>query len=177
MTSVLSKLIPKRGSTFYRKRVGRGGALGSTSGKGDKGQKARTGGRVRWGFEGGQTPLMRRLPKWGFSNVAFETAYDAINLDQLNRFDKEATPELLEKAGMLKHGRVKILGRGELKKALTVRAHKVSETAKAAIEKAGGKVDLIPEATPARVKIAAARKTNKEAKAALVAKRKAAKKQ
>ena len=164
--NVLSKLIPKRGSTHYRKRVGRGGALGSTSGMGDKGQKARAGGRVRWGFEGGQTPLMRRLPKWGFSNVAFETRYDAINLDQLAKFDGEATPEAFEKAGMLKHGRVKILGRGELKKALTVRAHKVSESARAAIEKAGGKVELIPAQTPTREKVAANRAANKAKRAA-----------
>jgi large subunit ribosomal protein L15 len=176
MENVLSKLIPKRGSTFSRKRVGRGGALGSTSGKGDKGQKARAGGRVRWGFEGGQTPMMRRLPKFGFSNVAFQTKYDVINLDQLNNFDKEATLELFEKKGLLKYGRVKILGRGELKKAVTVTAHKVSETARAAIEKAGGKVELVAAPGEISEKIAAARTKNKAAKAAVVAARKSARK-
>ena len=143
--SVLSNLRPKKGSTHSRKRVGRGtgSGLGGTAGKGDKGQKARTGGRVRWGFEGGQTPLMRRLPKFGFSNVAFATKFDIINLEQLNRFEGEASPELFEKAGLLRHGRVKILGNGELKKALTVKAHKFSESAKQAIEKAGGKAEVI----------------------------------
>ena len=142
--SLLSQLKPAEGSTGYRKRVGRGrgSGLGQTSGKGHKGQKARTGGRVRWGFEGGQTPLMRRLPKVGFSNVDYETRYDIFNLSDLNDFT-EVTPETLEKAGLLKHGRIKILGKGELKKKLTVRAHKFSATAKEAIEKAGGKVEVI----------------------------------
>lgn len=142
--SVLSNLKPKRGSTFSRKRVGRGigSGLGGTSGKGDKGQKARSGGRVRWGFEGGQTPLMRRLPKFGFNNP-FRKEYDVINLEQLAKFNGEATPEAFEKAGLVKHGRIKILGNGELKKALTVRAHKFSASAKEAIEKAGGKAEVI----------------------------------
>lgn len=143
--SILSKMKPKKGSTHSRKRVGRGvgSGLGQTSGKGHKGQKARAGGRVRWGFEGGQTPLMRRLPKWGFSNVAFRTEFDIVNLDQLNKFDGEATPESFEKAGLLKHGRVKILAKGKLTKALTVKAHKFSDSAKAAIENAGGKAEVI----------------------------------
>lgn len=143
--SLLSELKPKKGSTGYRKRVGRGhgSGLGGTSGKGDKGQKARAGGRVRWGFEGGQTPLMRRLPKFGFSNVPFRNEFDIINLDQLAKFEGEATPELFEKAGLLRVGRVKILGKGQLSKALTVKAHKFSESAKQAIEKAGGKAEVI----------------------------------
>ncbi len=143
--SLLSKLRPKKGSTFSRKRVGRGdgSGLGGTAGKGHKGQKARAGGRVRWGFEGGQTPLMRRLPKFGFSNVAFANRFDILNLDQLNQFEGEATPELFEKMGLLKYGKMKILGKGQLKKALTVKAHKFSESAKQAIEKAGGKVEVI----------------------------------
>lgn len=143
--SLLSKLKPNPGSTGYRKRVGRGtgSGLGGTSGKGHKGQKARTGGRVRWGFEGGQTPLMRRLPKFGFSNVAFENRYDVFNLADLNKLGSEVTPETLEKAGLLRHGRIKILAKGELKSAVTVRAHKFSAAAKAAIEKAGGKVEVI----------------------------------
>lgn len=143
--NTLSNLKPKRGSTFSRKRVGRGigSGLGGTSGKGDKGQKARSGGRVRWGFEGGQTPLMRRLPKFGFNNP-FRKEFDIINLEQLAKFSGEATPEAFEKAGLLKHGRVKILGKGELTKAITVRAHQFSASAKAAIEKAGGKAEVIP---------------------------------
>lgn len=143
--SLLSSLKPKKGSTFSKKRVGRGigSGLGGTAGKGHKGQKARTGGRVRWGFEGGQTPLMRRLPKFGFSNAAFTTRYDILNLSQLDRFDAEVTPEVLESAGLLRVGRVKILGNGEVKKPLTVKAHKFSASAKAAIEKAGGKVEVI----------------------------------
>jgi len=142
---LLSELRPKKGSTGYRKRVGRGhgSGLGGTSGKGHKGQKARTGGRVRWGFEGGQTPLMRRLPKFGFSNKDFATDYDILNLNQLERFESEVTPEVLEAAGLLRVGRVKILAKGELKKALAVKAHKFSAKAKEAIEKAGGKVEVI----------------------------------
>lgn len=143
--SLLSQLKPKKGSTGYRKRVGRGNGsgLGGTSGKGHKGQKARAGGRVRWGFEGGQTPLMRRLPKFGFSNVPFETAYDIFNLEQLESFGSEVSPEVLEAAGVLRVGRIKILGRGELKTAMVVKAHKFSTKAKEAIEKAGGKVEVI----------------------------------
>lgn len=143
--SLLSTLRPKWGATGYRKRVGRGtgSGLGGTSGKGHKGQKARTGGRVRWGFEGGQTPLMRRLPKFGFSNKKFETNYDIFNLSQLEKMGKEVTPETLAAAGLLHAGRVKILGNGELKKAVTVRAHKFSAKAKEAIEKAGGKAEVI----------------------------------
>jgi large subunit ribosomal protein L15 len=143
--SLLSNLKPKAGSTGYRKRVGRGNGsgLGGTAGKGHKGQKARAGGRVRWGFEGGQTPLMRRLPKFGFSNKNFATNYDVFNLSDLNAFGNEVTPEVLEKAGLLRYGRVKILARGEVKGAVTVKAHKFSEAAKAAIEKAGGKVEVI----------------------------------
>ena len=143
--SLLSQLEPKPGSTGYRKRVGRGrgSGLGQTSGKGHKGQKARAGGRVRWGFEGGQTPLMRRLPKFGFSNVDYATNYDVFNLDQIEKFGADVTPEVLEGAGVLRFGRIKILARGELKKAVNVKAHKFSAAAKAAIEKAGGKAEVI----------------------------------
>jgi large subunit ribosomal protein L15 len=143
--SLLSSLKPQTGSTGYRKRVGRGtgSGLGGTSGKGHKGQKARAGGRVRWGFEGGQTPLMRRLPKFGFSNKPFETEYDVFNIGQLSQFGKEITPEVLESAGVLRVGRIKILGHGEINKPLNVRAHKFSAKAKEAIEKAGGKVEVI----------------------------------
>ena len=144
-TSLLAHLRTKKGSTGYRKRVGRGNGsgLGGTAGKGHKGQKARAGGRVRWGFEGGQTPLMRRLPKFGFTNTPFATEYDVFNLSQLNEYKTEVTPEILKKAGLMRTDRVKILAKGELKKALTVRAHKFSAAAKEAIEKAGGKVEVI----------------------------------
>lgn len=143
--SLLSSLRPKWGATGYRKRVGRGtgSGLGGTAGKGHKGQKARTGGRVRWGFEGGQTPMMRRLPKFGFSNVRFETGYDIFNLGQLEKLGKEVTPETLKAAGLLSWGRVKILGNGKITKPVTVRAHKFSASAKEAIEKAGGKAEVI----------------------------------
>ena len=143
--NILSQLRPKRGSTGYRKRVGRGqgSGLGGTSGKGHKGQRARTGGRVRWGFEGGQTPLMRRLPKFGFSNHDYATNYDIFNVGQLEAFENEVTPEVLAKCGLLRHGMVKILGDGQLKKALHVRAHKFSAKAKELIEKAGGKAEVI----------------------------------
>lgn len=143
--SLLASLKPKPGSTGYRKRVGRGhgSGLGGTSGKGHKGQKARAGGRVRWGFEGGQTPLMRRLPKFGFSNKNFRQEYDIFNLDQLERFGSEISPEVLEKAGVLRVGRVKILAKGKLTKAVTVRAHKFSQKAMDEIQKAGGKAEVI----------------------------------
>jgi large subunit ribosomal protein L15 len=87
--------------------------------------------------------MMRRLPKFGFSNVAFETAYDIFNVSQLEKLGKEVTPESLAAAGLLKHGRVKILGNGKIEKAVTVRAHKFSAKAKEAIEKAGGKAEVI----------------------------------
>jgi large subunit ribosomal protein L15 len=143
--SLLSQLKPKKGSTGYRKRVGRGigSGLGGTSGMGHKGQKARAGGRVRWGFEGGQTPLMRRLPKFGFSNKAFANEYDVFNLETLTKFEGEISPVTLEAAGLLKHGRIKILAKGEVKKALKVKAHKFSAKAKEAIEKAGGTAEVI----------------------------------
>jgi large subunit ribosomal protein L15 len=143
--SLLSSLQPKWGATGYRKRVGRGtgSGLGGTAGKGHKGQKARAGGRVRWGFEGGQTPLMRRLPKFGFSNVAFANEYDVFNLGQLEKIGSTISPETLEKAGLLKYGKIKILANGKLTKAVTVRAHKFSAKAKEAIEKAGGKAEVI----------------------------------
>ncbi len=143
--SLLSELKPKAGSVGYRKRVGRGhgSGLGGTAGKGHKGQKARAGGRVRWGFEGGQTPLMRRLPKFGFNNKNYATYYDVLNLSDLATLGADITPETLEKAGLLRYGRVKILAKGELKKAINVKAHKFSGAAKAAIEKAGGKAEVI----------------------------------
>ncbi len=144
--SLLSKLAPKEGSTHYKKRVGRGigSGLGGTSAKGDKGQLARTGGKVRRGFEGGQTPLSRRLPKFGFTNAAFATVYTEINLSTLNQFSGTVDTAAFYKAGLTqKRSLVKILAKGDLTKALTVKAHAFSEKAKLAIEKAGGKTEVI----------------------------------
>jgi large subunit ribosomal protein L15 len=142
---ILGSLRPKRGSTHNSKRIGRGrgSGKGGTATKGHKGQKARTGGTVRRGFEGGQSPMARRLPKFGFTNATFKTVYQIVNLEQLNRFDGDVTPETLKLAGLVGKGLVKILARGDLKKPLSIKAHKVSEKAKAAIESAGGKIEVI----------------------------------
>ena len=142
---ILGSLRPKRRSTHNSKRIGRGrgSGKGGTATKGHKGQKARTGGTVRRGFEGGQSPMARRLPKFGFTNASFKTVYQIVNLEQLNRFDGDVTPETLKLAGLVGKGLVKILARGDLKKPLSIKAHKVSEKAKAAIESAGGKIEVI----------------------------------
>jgi len=144
----LHELQPAPGSRKERNRVGRGigSGNGKTSGRGQKGQKARSGGGVRIGFEGGQTPLFRRLPKRGFTNIN-RKEYAIVNLDALNRFENgtEVTPELLLETGVvskLKAG-VKILGNGQIEKKLTVKAHKFSSAAKEAIEAAGGKTEVI----------------------------------
>jgi large subunit ribosomal protein L15 len=148
----LHELAPNPGARKERKRVGRGigSGLGKTAGKGHKGQNARAGGGVRPGFEGGQTPLLRKLPKRGFSNEPFRTRYAIVNIEALNRFEAGTvvTPELLEETRVCKGATkgVKILGTGELTVALTVKAHKVSESAKQKIEAAGGKVEVIGEA-------------------------------
>ena len=143
--SVLSKLRPKNGSTHNSKRLGRGrgSGKGGRAGKGNKGQKARKSGNIRRGFEGGQTPVHRRFPKFGFKNTMFTTRYSVVNLAQLDKLTGEVTPEVLKTSGLIKKGPVKILGNGELKKSLTVKAHKFSEAAKSAIEKAGGKVEVL----------------------------------
>ena len=159
----LSQLKAPRGSRFTKKRVGRGqgSGWGKTAGRGGKGQKARTGNMHFGGFEGGQMPLQRRMPKFGFKNF-FRREYAAVNVGVLEaRFEAGATVdvEALRKAGLVKElpgtgptppsssriAGVKILGGGELSKALTLKVHKVSASAKAAIEKAGGKVELIPQ--------------------------------
>ena len=144
--SLLSKLAPKEGSTHYSKRIGRGigSGMGGTATKGHKGQIARTGGRVRRGFEGGQTPLSRRLPKFGFTNVKFANDFQIVNLSDLTKLDGTVDQAALYKAGLVtKTAQVKVLAKGELKKALTVKAHAFSAKAKEAIEKAGGKVEVI----------------------------------
>lgn len=143
----LHDLRPAEGAKKDRKRVGRGGKRGYTSGKGSKGQKARSGGGVRPGFEGGQTPLFRRLPKRGFNNAIWATTYAEVNLRQLERFDAgtEVTPELLMETGVITKllDGVKILGSGELSKPLTIKAHQFSKSAIEKIEGAGGKAEVI----------------------------------
>jgi large subunit ribosomal protein L15 len=145
----LHELQPAEGSTFNRKRVGRGtgSGHGKTSGRGHKGQNARSGGGVRPGFEGGQNPLYRRLPKRGFNNDRFATVYAIVNLEQLNGFaaGTEVTPELLLSEGVLKNPKdgIKILGNGELTVQLTVKAHKFSQSATEKIQAAGGKTEVI----------------------------------
>ncbi|RKP45120.1 50S ribosomal protein L15 [Cohnella endophytica] len=145
----LHELSPNEGSTFSRKRRGRGAGsgLGKTSGRGHKGQNARSGGGVRPGFEGGQNPLYRRVPKRGFNNDRFATVFAIVNLDQLNRFaaGTEVTPELLLEEGILKNPKdgIKILGNGDLNVQLTVKAHKFSQSATEKIQAAGGKTEVI----------------------------------
>jgi large subunit ribosomal protein L15 len=140
----LHELKTRPGSKHRVKRLGCGESSGhgKTSGKGHKGQKARSGGSIRLGFEGGQMPLIRRLPKRGFNNAAFKTSYALVNLADLEQFadGMQVTEALLREKGLV-NGRfdgLKILGRGELTKKLTVEADKFSEAARQAIEKAGG---------------------------------------
>ena len=136
------------GSTKKPKRKGRGtgSGLGKTAGRGHKGQKSRSGGGVRPGFEGGQMPLTRRIPKRGFTNV-FAKVYSEVNVAQLEVFEPDTvvTPELLKEKGIIKklNDGVKILGNGELSKKLTVKAHKFSKAAQEKIEAAGGKAEVI----------------------------------
>ena len=143
------ELRPAGGSRHARKRVGRGNASGhgTYSGRGLKGQQARAGGGVKRGFEGGQLPLVRRMArKRGFTNV-FRVEYEPLNLSRLARFPagSEVTPETLHTAGIIKDNDrpIKILGDGDLKVALTVRAHKFSAMARQKIEAAGGKVEEV----------------------------------
>lgn len=138
------------GGTRAKKRVGRGigSGLGKTSGKGHKGQNARSGGGVRPGFEGGQTELFRRVPKRGFTNI-FAKKHAILNIEDLNRFDEgtTVTPELLFAEGIVKKSRavdgIKVLGNGEINKKLTVQAQEFSKSAADKIEAAGGKVEVI----------------------------------
>src|SRR6056297_2914803 len=144
----LHNLKPSPGSKKNRKRVGRGSGSGqgTTAGRGMNGQNSRSGGGTRPGFEGGQMPLYRRLPKRGFTNI-FQKEYAIVNLDSLNDFDEneEVTVELLldRKIIRKKLDGVKILGKGEINKKLTVKANKFSKTAKEKIEAAGGKAEVI----------------------------------
>lgn len=144
----LNTIKPPRGATKNRKRVGRGRSSGhgKTSCRGHKGQKSRSGSKSSRGYEGGQMPLQRRVPKRGFNNI-FRKQYEVVNVDRLNTFEagSEVTPELLGEKGIvrLKLDGVKILGDGELKVSLTVRANRFSKTAREKIEAAGGKVEVI----------------------------------
>ena len=144
----LHELAPAPGSKQTRNRVGRGlgSGNGKTAGRGMKGQNSRSGGGVRTGFEGGQMPLYRRLPKRGFKNI-FAKTFAEVNVETLNRFDDGATvdPVALVEAGILKNVQdgIRILGNGELTKKLTVRANGFTKTAESKITAAGGKVEVI----------------------------------
>ena len=145
----LHELVANEGAKQSKKRLGRGAGsgLGKTSGKGHKGQNARSGGGVRPGFEGGQLPLFRRLPKRGFSNAKFKTVYATINLSDLNRFEDGTvvTPALLKEVGLVKKGLdgIKVLGEGSLEKKLTIQANKFSTSALDKIKESGSKAEVI----------------------------------
>ncbi|PIR01490.1 MAG: 50S ribosomal protein L15 [Nitrospinae bacterium CG11_big_fil_rev_8_21_14_0_20_45_15] len=143
----LSNLKPAPGTKVTRKRVGRGigSGLGKTCGKGQKGQKSRSGGKPHPWFEGGQTPLQRRLPKRGFTNI-FRKEYEVVNLDQIAAITgvDAITPEVLKAKGLIqKIDRVKILGDGELSTSIAITAHKFSRSAVEKIEKSGGKIEIL----------------------------------
>jgi large subunit ribosomal protein L15 len=136
----LHELSPAKGSKHARKRVGRGpgSGLGKTAGRGEKGQKSRTGYSSRPGFEGGQMPLIRRVPKRGFTNI-WRTEYAVVNLSQLAELEGDVTPEVLVERGLVRSGRkIKVLGDGEIGKPLRVVANKFSKSAREKIEAAGG---------------------------------------
>ena len=145
----LHELEKNIGATHAKKRVGRGSGsgLGKTSGKGQKGQKARSGGSINPVFEGGQLPLFRRIPKRGFKNYNFRTRYAVINLDSLNRFDEGTvvTPALLKETGIIKNqlDGVKVLGNGTFEKKLTIQANKFSASALEKIKESGSKAEVI----------------------------------
>ena len=145
----LNNIYSVEGSIKTRKRVGRGAGsgLGKTSGKGEKGQNSRSGGGVRPGFEGGQLPLFRRLPKRGFSNFKFRTVYSTVNVSDLERFEEGTVVDvkLLKEVGLINKelDGVKVLGNGELTKKLTVKASAFSKSAKEKIENLGGKTEVI----------------------------------
>jgi large subunit ribosomal protein L15 len=145
----LHELEKNIGATQRKKRVGRGpgSGLGKTSGRGQKGQKARSGGSINPVFEGGQLPLYRRLPKRGFTNAKFKTTYATINLEDLNRFEEGTvvTPALLKDTGLVKkqYDGVKVLGTGKLEKKLTIQANKFSDSALEKIKEAGSKAEVI----------------------------------
>ncbi len=145
----LHNLKPRHGAKHRRKRLGQGESSGhgKTSGRGGKGQTARSGSSVRVGFEGGQMPLIRRMPKRGFNNARHTTRYNPVNLAALNHFDDgaEVTETVLRKLGLINGTvkRFKVLGQGTLKKKLVVRAHAFSKTAREQIEAAGGRCEVV----------------------------------
>lgn len=145
----LNELRYNDGAKFSAKRKGRGtsSGMGKTSSRGQKGQNSRSGGGVRIGFEGGQNPLFRRIPKRGFNNYNFQVKYAVINVSDLNKFENgtEITPELLKEMGLVKKqlDGIKVLGNGNLDKKLTVKASVFSKSAKEKIEKNGGKAEVI----------------------------------
>jgi len=149
MTLSLNNLHPAKGSTHKKKRVGRGpgSGLGKTSARGEKGQKSRSGYSSKIGFEGGQMPLHRRLPKRGFTNI-FKKQWIEVSLEALERgftADDEITPEVLHRRGIIKKAKhdIVVLGNGEVSKALKVSAHRFTRSAREKIEKAGGAVTII----------------------------------
>ncbi len=146
----IQSLRPAENSRFKQKRLGRGigSGVGKTSGKGHKGQNARSGGGVRVGFEGGQMPLIRKLPRRGFNNALFRKNYTVINVSDLNKFDDNSTVDansLIEKGivSKIEEYGVKVLGNGKLEKALTVKFNKFSESAKKKIIEANGSVEEV----------------------------------
>jgi large subunit ribosomal protein L15 len=149
MANELHNLKPAEGATRKRKRIGRGPGSGNgkTAGRGHKGQKSRSGYSRRYGFEGGQMPLVRRIPKRGFTNI-FRVGYQVVNLRELDRMFSDGdtiTPELLVEKGLIRSGSkpVKVLASGELGKKLSVQAHAFSKNAQAAIEAAGGSCETV----------------------------------
>jgi len=144
----ISDLAPQRGAKKKEKRIGRGpgSGHGKTSTKGHKGQAARSGGTKAPGFEGGQQPLIRRVPKRGFTNI-YRKEYAIVNLDRLNQFEADAVinPQFLQEAGVIKKsdGNIKVLGNGELTKPLVISAHKFSQEAMKKIQAAGGRAELL----------------------------------
>ena len=145
----LHELEKNIGATHAKKRVGRGpgSGLGKTSGRGQKGQKARSGGSINPVFEGGQLPLYRRIPKRGFKNAKFKTVYGVVNVAELNKFENGTvvTPALLKDTGLVKkqYDGIKVLGNGKLEKKLTIQAHKFSEISLEKIKEAGSKAEVI----------------------------------
>jgi large subunit ribosomal protein L15 len=148
MATNLSTIRAPKGAAEKRKRVGRGmgSGMGKTATRGSKGQRSRSGSRLMRGFEGGQMPLHRRLPKRGFNNI-FRRDYEVVNLERLAELKETTiTPEILQKAGLVRRGApVKVLGDGELKRALTVQAHKFSKSAEQKITAAGGKAEVVTQ--------------------------------
>ena len=154
----LHDLTPPKKSRFSRKRLGcgPGSGLGKTSGRGENGQKSRSGGGVRPGFEGGQTPIYRRLPRRGFNNARYTTVYEVINVSDLTKFKAgtEITADVLAKAGLVRNSReskLKVLGTGEISVSLNIKADKFSKSAESKITSAGGTCEVIGKESAKKV--------------------------